>query len=288
MVAEIEYVYTCSLSATMKTKSKTIGIIFQMIIALLVFTQVSVYAEKFNAEDTPLNQHLTVFVDLSEQKASVTDDTNPEKPLKEFEISSGRTGKETLNGTYLITSMKESDYSDEYKCDMNWCSRLKNSSTGEVKGYALHEGMLHKVNIPSSGGCLRMPSAVAKEVYKLIHSAWSKNHDAVRIVVAGDSSQVAKRKLGELMEYDSKGKPLRYSRTPDGKLADVFYEQRSKLTLFCQDSKTGKLLDKSEWTLGTENIKDRVKVTEYEQRFGQTVSTPKVLATRRPTSKKDD
>lgn len=234
---------------------------------LLLFTTLSCKAEI---------PQLILKVNLTSQQAVLVDSTMTVK-YGPYDISSGKPENETMNGEYAITSMKEDDHSGEFGVPMNFCSRLKNLKTGEVRGYTVHEGLVHKVNAPSSHGCIRERTADAKAVFDIMKPIWEKNHKAVVVSITGDGTKLFSEKFGDLFVYDTDGKPLKFRREADGKLPDVFFEKRNLLSLFYYSNRKP-TTNRNVWTLGVEGVEDKVKVTEYESRFGQYIEDPEDIA----------
>lgn len=228
---------------------------------------------------------LILKVHLDSQKAVLVDSTMTVK-YGPYDISSGKPDDSTMNGEYAITSMKEEDRSGEFGVRMNFCSRLKNLKTGEVRGYTVHEGLVHKVNVPSSHGCIREKTADAKAVFDIMKPIWEKNHKAVVVSITGDGTKLFSEKFGDLFVYDTDGKPLKFRREADGKLPDSFFEKRNLLSLFYYSNRKP-TTDRNVWTLGVEGVKDRVKVTEYEAQFGQHINDPEDVARLRGKAKMD-
>jgi len=104
-----------------------------------------------------------IVVDLSEQKAYALDDGYI---VFEGRISSGKKGRETPPGDYVILEKKRHHRSNLWPkpnggAKMNYMLRLSNS------GIAMHLGYVP--NRPASHGCIRMKSGFAQRMYK-----WAK------------------------------------------------------------------------------------------------------------------
>ena len=103
----------------------------------------------------PGDRNRTVTVDLSQQRATVYN--KDKKTVMSFRISSGKKGKRTRTGEFVVTNKKRHHISTIYDVDLPYFQRLSYSDfgfhTGVVPGY------------PASSGCLRCPSSYSKKLY---------------------------------------------------------------------------------------------------------------------------
>ncbi|WP_166442738.1 L,D-transpeptidase family protein [Phragmitibacter flavus] len=97
-----------------------------------------------------------ITVDLSEQKFWVVQ--HGEEILRSS-ISSGRNGKETPPGRYVITNKHKDWVSTIYKVPMPYFLRFNCSEIG------FHSGRV--TGRPASAGCVRLPHAMAKKMFDL-------------------------------------------------------------------------------------------------------------------------
>ncbi len=219
--------------------------------------------------------YLILRVNLDTQTAILVDSKGAVK-YPTYEISSGKPENETLVGNYLITKMVVDGWSEEFKVKMPYLMGLINLETGEIKGYGVHEGKVHKTNLPSSHGCIRQHPKDATAVFHLIEPVWKKNNHGVVVSITGTATKTFSKKLGNLFVYDTNGKPVKILRNTQGNLPDSFFENRRLLTLFYHHDKKP-TTDRSFWKLGVEGVEDKVSVEEYEKRFGQHVDDPEEI-----------
>jgi|GEM_PF-1580141 len=97
-----------------------------------------------------------ITVDLSEQRFWVVEHG---QQIMASKISSGRAGKETPDGRYVITNKHKDWKSTIYKVDMPFFLRLNCSEIG------LHSGRV--TGRPASAGCVRLPYDVAKKMFSI-------------------------------------------------------------------------------------------------------------------------
>ena len=103
-------------------------------------------------------QRLSILIDLASQKAIVTRDG---ETILTSKVSSGREGKPTPRGKYVVTQKYTEWRSTLYhNASMPFFLRL---SCGPV---GLHAGVIP--DYPASHGCVRLPAGVAKELYAMV------------------------------------------------------------------------------------------------------------------------
>jgi len=103
----------------------------------------------------PGNRDRTVLVDLSSQRATVYD--KDKKTVMSFKVSSGKKGKETKRGTFVVTNKKRHHVSSIYDTEMPYFQRLSYSDFGFHTGYV--------PGYPASSGCIRCPDSYARKLF---------------------------------------------------------------------------------------------------------------------------
>ena len=98
-----------------------------------------------------------IMVNLSAQTATVWQNDRPGMVIP---ISSGRQGKETPTGKYLVTNKYTDWKSTKYHARMPYFLRL---SCGD---FGLHAGVVP--GYPASHGCVRLPPEKAKELFAIV------------------------------------------------------------------------------------------------------------------------
>ena len=121
-----------------------------------------------------------VLVNLSEQMAYAIED---DSILFEGRISSGKKGRETPEGEYVILQKKRLHKSNLWPkpkggAKMPYMMRLSND------GIAMHLGYVP--NRPASHGCIRLKNGFAQEMF-----AWAKV--GTKVLVEGDASEYGKK-----------------------------------------------------------------------------------------------
>lgn len=103
-------------------------------------------------------RHLSILVDLPRQRATLSRDGTPVLTTK---ISSGKKGKPTPPGIYVVTQKYPEWRSTLYhNASMPFFLRLSCGSVG------LHQGVV--LDHPASHGCVRLPEAMAKKFYAIV------------------------------------------------------------------------------------------------------------------------
>jgi len=106
----------------------------------------------------PGNRDRTVIVDLSSQRATVYD--KDKKTVMSFKVSSGKKGKETKRGTFVVTNKKRHHISTIYDTEMPYFQRLSYGDFGFHTGYV--------PGYPASSGCIRCPDSYARKLYSYL------------------------------------------------------------------------------------------------------------------------
>ncbi len=105
----------------------------------------------------PSPEKLRIEISLSDQQANVIRNGGI---VKTTEISSGKSDHPTKPGEYVITDKNLVHRSTIYKCDMPFFMRLNGEDFG------MHQGIVP--GYPASHGCIRLPAAAARELFKEI------------------------------------------------------------------------------------------------------------------------
>jgi len=107
--------------------------------------------------DCPTPDHMRIEISLSDQRATVLRDG---VPILESRVSTGKSGYETPSGRYVITDKEPVHRSTIYKVPMPFFMRLN------CRDFGMHEGVVP--DYPASHGCIRLPSDMARKLYKEI------------------------------------------------------------------------------------------------------------------------
>jgi len=75
-------------------------------------------------------------------------------------VSTGKSGRETPTGQFVITDKHPTHKSTIYKVDMPWFMRLN------CREFGMHQGVVP--NYPASHGCIRMPGDKARELFQQV------------------------------------------------------------------------------------------------------------------------
>jgi L,D-transpeptidase catalytic domain len=138
----------------------------------LLFSALMLAAAAFFAV-APAEAGVSIRVNLSNQTLTAT---TPDGEVRNWAISSGRTGFRTIRGAYRPTVMKTYHWSRKYGGHMPHAIFFKG-------GFAIHgTTAVSRLGAPASHGCVRLHPAAARELFHLV-----KKHGAgsTRIAING-------------------------------------------------------------------------------------------------------
>jgi hypothetical protein len=108
---------------------------------------------------TPASAGVSIRVNLSSQTLTAT---TPDGEVRNWAISSGRTGYRTIRGTYRPTMLKTYHWSRKYGGHMPHAIFFKG-------GFAIHgTTAVSRLGAPASHGCIRLHPAAAKELFHMV------------------------------------------------------------------------------------------------------------------------
>jgi hypothetical protein len=108
---------------------------------------------------TPASAGVSIRVNLSNQTLTAT---TPDGEVRNWAISSGRTGYRTIRGTYRPYMLKTYHWSRKYGGHMPHAIFFKG-------GFAIHgTTAVSRLGAPASHGCIRLHPAAARELFTLV------------------------------------------------------------------------------------------------------------------------
>jgi hypothetical protein len=129
---------------------------FRRFLALLPALALAVFAL---VTATPATAGVSIRVNLSNQTLTAT---TPDGEVRNWAISSGRTGYRTIRGTYRPTQLKTYHWSRKYGGHMPHAIFFKG-------GFAIHgTTAVSRLGAPASHGCIRLHPAAARELFHLV------------------------------------------------------------------------------------------------------------------------
>ena len=125
---------------------------FPGLVALVALFAMSILA-------TPASAGVDIKVHLARQTLTAT---TPDGTVRQYVISSGKTGFRTIRGTYRPYAMKPYHWSRKYGGAMPNAIFFKG-------GFAIHgTSAVGRLGTPASHGCVRLAPAAARELYALV------------------------------------------------------------------------------------------------------------------------
>jgi hypothetical protein len=107
----------------------------------------------------PASAGVSIRVNLANQTLTAT---TPDGEVRNWAISSGRTGYRTIRGTYRPYMLKTYHWSRKYHGHMPHSIFFKG-------GYAIHgTSYVSRLGTPASSGCIRLHPAAAKELFHMV------------------------------------------------------------------------------------------------------------------------
>ncbi len=106
-------------------------------------------------DGAPKPDALRIQISLGSQRASLI---KSGAPVFSTPISSGRDGRSTPTGEFVVTDKDVDHMSTIYKCKMPFFMRLNG------RDFGMHEGNLP--GYPASHGCIRLPGTSARKLFR--------------------------------------------------------------------------------------------------------------------------
>lgn len=128
----------------------------------------------------PAMAKVAVDVDISTQTMSVT---WPGGKSETWSVSTGRTGFETVRGTFGVTRLSKNHWSRKYDAAMPYAIFFHG-------GYALHASTAGRLGRPASHGCVRIAPEKAARLFEAV-----RRHGA-SITVSGSIAEFARANPG--------------------------------------------------------------------------------------------
>jgi hypothetical protein len=138
----------------------------------------------------PASAGVSIRVNLSNQTLSAT---TPDGEVRNWSISSGRTGYRTIRGTYRPYMLKTYHWSRKYGGHMPHAIFFKG-------GFAIHgTSYISRLGAPASHGCIRLHPAAARELFHLVKKHGQRSTRIAINGVAPDTGRtmVARAKVNQ-------------------------------------------------------------------------------------------
>lgn len=129
---------------------------------------------------SPLAAKVAVDVDISTQTMSVK---WKDGQTETWDVSTGRTGFETVRGTFGVSRLSRDHWSKKYDAAMPFAIFFHG-------GYALHASTAGRLGRPASHGCVRIAPSKAKRLFEAV------KRDGASITVSGSIAEFARANPG--------------------------------------------------------------------------------------------
>lgn len=241
-----------------------------IIFAMTAFSVIGIQAEQTPAssQSSPARKiDKQIVINLSNQILTIFSDG-----VVRFscEISSGKPGFETPEGTTTVIDKKVDGYSKKYDCPTPYMLELGfKDKNGVLRGIRIHEGIVYARRYPLSHACIRVPKGKAKQVYDLCPIG-------TQVTTTGSIFDYLEKNFDGFSLLEERNNELRFKLNADGSLPQAFINayHRGMLQLCQIDPKTGKYTDdRSKWLIGWQflEIKNCIPVPKYERQTGERV-----------------